>query len=101
MTYEELEEKIIGVLQTPDSALVTIRPILDDVKKDYETMLSMTEKVAKQDTRIRDLQDTNMKLFLAQTGKKIEEDKDDEDDLTGAEAIDAFVNKLNENDEKV
>lgn len=94
MTYAELEKKITEVLQQPDSALVAIGPVLDEIKKDYETMVSLTDKVTKQDTRIRDLQDTNMKLFLAQTGQAPKADEEEEDELEGAEAIDAFVSKI-------
>ena len=94
MTYQELEKKITEVLQQPDSALVAIVPVLDEIKKDYETMVSLTDKVTKQDTRIRDLQDTNMKLFLSQTGQAPKSDEEEEDELEGAEAIDAFVAKI-------
>lgn len=94
MTYQELEKKITDVLQQPDSALVAIVPVLDEIKKDYETMVSLTDKVTKQDTRIRDLQDTNMKLFLSQTGQAPKSDEEEEDELEGAEAIDAFVAKI-------
>lgn len=94
MTYAELEKKITEVLQQPDSALVAIVPVLDEIKKDYETMVSLTDKVTKQDTRIRDLQDTNMKLFLSQTGQAPKSDEEEEDELEGAEAIDAFVAKI-------
>ena len=95
MTYAEVEKRITECLQTPDAALVNIKPILDDLKSDYESMICLTEKVEKQDTRIRDLQDTNMKLFLAQTGQA-PKDEEEEDELQGAEAIDAFVAKLKE-----
>lgn len=99
MTYDEFEKKIISVLEQPDSALANIRPVLDEAKKDYEQIITLTESKAKQDERIRDLQDTNMKLFLAQTGKVADSNEgNDDDDLEGHEAIEAFVNKLNEED---
>ena len=96
MTYAEVEKRITECLQTPDAALVNIKPILEDLKADYESMICLTEKVEKQDTRIRDLQDTNMKLFLSQTGQAPKSEEDEEDELQGAEAIDAFVAKLKE-----
>lgn len=88
------------MLQEPDTALVKIGPILDEIKADYETMVSLTDKVSKQDVRIRDLQDTNMKLFLSQTGQAPDADKEEDDDLEGMEAIDAFVAHINEKEEK-
>lgn len=98
MKYEEFEERLTKLLETPDSALALVKPLLDDVKKDYEQLITLTDKIEKQDGRIRDLQDTNMKLFLAQTGQKAKTEEEEEE-LTGADAIDAFVNKLNENKE--
>lgn len=95
MTYDELEKKITEVLQQPDSALVNIMPVLKEIKADYESLVSLTSKVEQQDNRIRDLQDTNMKLFLNQTGQVKDKEDEDEDDVEGPDAIDAFVNKLN------
>lgn len=94
MTYDELEKKLTTILQQPDSALANVAPLLKDIKADYESIISLTSKVEAQDTRIRDLQDTNMKLFLAQTGQVSDKDEE-EDDVEGPDAIDAFVNKLN------
>lgn len=94
MTYDELEKKLTTILQQPDSALANVAPLLKDIKADYESIISLTSKVEAQDTRIRDLQDTNMKLFLAQTGQ-VSDKEEDEDDVEGPDAIDAFVNKLN------
>lgn len=94
MTYDELEKKLTTILQQPDSALANIAPLLKEIKADYESIISLTSKVESQDGRIRDLQDTNMKLFLAQTGQVSDKDEE-EDDVEGPDAIDAFVNKLN------
>lgn len=94
MTYDELEKKLTTILQQPDSALANVTPLLKEIKADYESIVSLTSKVESQDTRIRDLQDTNMKLFLAQTGQ-VSDKEEDEDDVEGLDAIDAFVNKLN------
>lgn len=98
MVYEELETRLTTLLQQPDSALALVKPLLDDIKKDYEQIITLTEANKKQESRIRDLQDTNMKLFLAQTGKSEQKEEDDED-LEGMDAIDSFVNKLNEVDD--
>lgn len=98
MTYEELETRLTTLLQQPDSALALVGPLLEDIKKDYEQIITLTDANKKQEGRIRDLQDTNMKLFLAQTGKAENKEEDDDEDLEGMDAIDSFVNKLNEND---
>lgn len=96
MKFEEVKAKLTEVCKEPDSALVNITPVLEEIAKDYAAMESFKELNAKQEAKIRNLQDTNMKLFLAQTGQK-EEDKEGEgedDELVGQEATDAFVNKL-------
>lgn len=98
MTYEELETRLTTLLQQPDSALALVKPLLDDIKKDYEQIITLTDANKKQEGRIRDLQDTNMKLFLAQTGKAEKKEEDDDEGLEGMDAINSFVNKLNEND---
>lgn len=95
MTYEELKTKLTTILQEPDTALVKVGSLLDEIKTDYDTMLSLTDKVNKQDTRIRDLQDTNMKLFLSQTGQAPDHAEEEEDDVEGPEAITNFINSLN------
>lgn len=94
MTYDDLEKRLTTILQQPDSALANVAPLLKEIKADYESIISLTSKVESQDNRIRDLQDTNMKLFLAQTGQ-VSDKEEEEDDVEGPDAIDAFVNKLN------
>lgn len=94
MTYADVEKKLTTMLQTPDTALAALPDLLKEIKADYESIVSLTSKVESQDNRIRDLQDTNMKLFLAQTGQ-VANKEEDEDDVEGPEAIDAFVNNLN------
>ena len=98
MTYDELKTKLTKILEQPDSALANVGPLLEEVKADYETIITLTEAKEKNETRIRDLQDTNMKLFLAQTGKVEDKNNEDDDDLEGPDAVDAFINKLNQED---
>lgn len=95
MTYADVEKKLTTMLQTPDTALAALPDLLKEIKADYESIVSLTSKVESQDNRIRDLQDTNMKLFLAQTGQVANKEEDDDDDVEGPDAIDAFVSKLN------
>lgn len=101
MTYDELVSKVTKVLEEPDSALVNIKSVLEEAKADYTSLVSLTEKNEKNEKRIRDLQDTNMKLFLAQTGKVDSSngsDDDDDDELTGQDAVNAFIDKLSKED---
>lgn len=95
MKYEELEARLTKLLETPDTALAALPEFLKEVKADYEGIVSLTNKSSEQEKRIRDLQDTNMKLFLMQTSApKTKGQLEEEDDLEGQDAIDAFVNNL-------
>ena len=95
MKYEEFEARLTKMLETPDTALAALPEFLKEVKTDYEGIVSLTNKSSEQEKRIRDLQDTNMKLFLMQTSApKKEGEMEDDDDLEGQDAIDAFVTKL-------
>lgn len=93
MTYEEYEALVNDGLKNPDKAPAVFKQVLDGIKADVTTLGSQSEKIIEQDRRIRDLQDTNMKLFLAQTGPKADE-KEPEEEKTGQDAIDEFINNL-------
>jgi hypothetical protein len=68
MKYEDYEAKLTELVKNPDSAALAVQDILKDLKADSETFASLEANVAAQEGRIKDLQDTNMKLFLRQTG---------------------------------
>lgn len=68
MKYEDYESKLTELVKNPDSAALAVQDILKDLKADSETFASLEANVAAQEGRIKDLQDTNMKLFLRQTG---------------------------------
>lgn len=101
MTYQEFETRLTKMLESPDTALANLPEFLKDVKVDYEKSLSMEGKITESDKRIRDLQDTNMKLFLMQTSapKSKGQIEEEEDDLEGQDAIDSFINELNKEEE--
>ncbi len=92
MTYDEFKTKITGIMSKPDNALAELPAFLEEVKGDYEALATSVSKVSEQEERIRTLQDTNMRLFLAQTGQAAEEPEEPE--LSGTDAVDAFVNEL-------
>ena len=92
MKYDEYENLINEALKNPDKAPVIFKQVLEELKADTTTLGTQSEKIIEQDLRIRDLQDTNMKLFLSQTSKRVEEK--DVEEKTGQEAIDEFFNNL-------
>lgn len=74
MKYEEYESALQNVVKNPDQAAIAVQDILKNLKSDSETFASLEASVAEKDGRIKDLQDTNMKLFLRQTGGTDEQD---------------------------
>ena len=92
MTYEEFKSGITALVSKPDTALAELPAFLEQVKADYETRDTSVSKVSEQEERIRTLQDTNMRLFLAQTGQAVEDKEEPE--LLGDDAVDAFVNDI-------
>lgn len=91
MTYDEFKTKITGIMASPDTAPAELPAFLDLVKSDYETATNAAQKLAAAEDRIRTLQDTNQRLFLAQTGQPTPEP---EPEPEGQAAVDAFVKNI-------
>ena len=92
MKYEDYESRLTGVVTNPDSAPTAVQEILSELKSDTATMESMAAEIAGKDAKIRELQDTNTKLFLQVTGQDSSDDtSEDWSDLTGDEALEAFI----------
>lgn len=78
MKYEEYEA--IAKTLTTENAPEVVKTMLEGIKLDTENLESMTKSLEEKDTKIRDLQDTNIKLFLsASTGKADDDPKTDEE----------------------
>lgn len=99
MTYDEYEKNINEVLGNPDTALANIAPVLEEIKKDTEALTSAMSENESLKTRIRDLQDTNMKLYLSQTGQAAEE-VEAKEPATGTAVIDEFLSEVFGEDEE-
>lgn len=93
MTFDEYDKGIKKVLSNPDTALTEITPLLDELKMDLETLTTAQGEVEALNGRIRDLQDTNMKLFLSMGGKSSDEDDGIDED---AKDVEEFFNSLGE-----
>lgn len=97
MTFKEYKTLIDEALTNADKAPANFKTIVENLQVDLTTMSTQVEKIMEQEARIRDLQDTNMKLFLEQTSTRPEEEIKEE--LTGQDAIDDFINNLKGEDE--
>ncbi len=92
MKLEEYETLAAGL--TNENAPAVVKDMLAGIKQDLTERDALAGKVADLETKNRDLQDTNIKLFLQQTapGKTAEVD----DDKTGLDALDAFADAMKE-----
>lgn len=76
MKYEEYEA--IAKTLTAENAPDIVKQMLEGIKADTTAFESMAQTNAEMDKKIRDLQDTNIKLFLSQTGKADDDAPDEE-----------------------
>lgn len=75
MTYEEYKKEFEELVKAPDKVAETALKLLDELKTDMESLDSTKATLAERETKIRDLQDTNTKLFLQLTGTGAEPEK--------------------------
>lgn len=99
MKYEDYE----GIAQklTTENAPEVMKMMLDSVKEDLAERDALMSVKAEQEAKIKDLQDTNIKLFLSQAGKAAQ----DEDTETEEEKIDKmdlkeYLDYIKESEEK-
>lgn len=76
MTYDEVKERITGMVSNPDSASEQAIGLLSDLETDYTSMASMAAQAEKDAARIRELQDTNQRLFLSVTSQEAEPEEE-------------------------
>ena len=99
MKYEDYE--CIAQKLTTENAPEVMKTMLDAVKSDLAERDALMSVKAEQEAKIKDLQDTNIKLFLSQTGKA----EQDEDTETEEEKIDKmdlkeYLDYIKESEEK-
>lgn len=80
MKFDEVKERIANLISDPDKSAENAVSLLTDLEADYTTMDSLAEKQAEDENRIRELQDTNQKLFLSVTGQPEEEPEDEREE---------------------
>ena len=87
--YSELINKAIT---NKDDQEILFKDLLDLVSADEIEYNNLKTQVSEQAEKIRNLQDTNMKLFLSQTSEIQDETEDEE--LEGDAAVLDFMKKL-------
>ena len=78
MTDKDLEKLLLEAMQNADKAPANVKTVIEEIRAQMTTLQTQKETILEQEKRIRDLQDTNMKLFLGQTmNVKDEEEKEE------------------------
>ena len=93
MTYEQYEERINNALANADTAPTEFVSILSELKTDLTAKDTLETEKTELETRVRDLQDTNMKLYLSVTGNSDEEEDEDEP-AEGTAVVDELLDAL-------
>lgn len=100
MTYEEYEKRINDALANVDTAPTEFVNILSELKTDLTAKDTLETEKTELETRVRDLQDTNMKLYLSVTGTS-DEDEEEDEPAEGTAVVDELMEKLfKESEEK-
>nr|DAN07093.1 MAG TPA: Phi29 scaffolding protein [Caudoviricetes sp.] len=100
MTYEEYEKRINDALANADTAPTEFVNILSELKTDLTAKDTLETEKTELETRVRDLQDTNMKLYLSVTGTS-DEDEEEDEPAEGSAVVDELMEKLfKESEEK-
>lgn len=93
MKYEEYEQRINNALANADTAPTEFVSILSELKTDLTAKDTLETEKTDLETRVRDLQDTNMKLYLSVTGDSTEEEEEDEP-TEGTAVVDELMDAL-------
>lgn len=86
MTYKEYETALNGIVQNPDTAPTAVQSLLQEIKTDTEALATAINGISERDARIRDLQDTNIKLFMSQSSAP-ENDPEPDPEMTFEELL--------------
>lgn len=83
MNFNDYENKLKSA--TAENFQTVILDVMEDIKTDLAEKDTLADSIASKDAKIRELQDTNMKLFLS-VGKAVDEKDPEETERLRAEA---------------
>ena len=98
MKIEDFKTRFNSIVSNPDTGIADASDFLTEVEADYTNATNLAEKVEELEARVKDLQETNIKLYLAQTGAG-EEENDEPDETDGEAYIDNFFENLMKEEE--
>lgn len=72
ITRDESTEFIKNLVANPETEMANVGAYLDSIGELYDSIAALTQKNQEYETRVRELQDTNTRLVLAQLGEPAE-----------------------------
>lgn len=93
MKLDEYKEKINEIVTNSDTAPASAAEILKEIEIDLVAKKTADDKVAELESKVTDLQNTNMKLYLNVTGAE-DTAADEDEPATGLGVIDEFIDKV-------
>lgn len=93
MKFEEYEAAINKMVSEPETAPVAAQALLAAIKEDGAALEAAKAGIQERDEKIRSLQDTNIKLFMSQTGAAPEASPEDEGPKSFEELVAANMEK--------
>ncbi len=91
--FEDYKGRFDSILTNPDTALGSVDDIYKDLEADFTTMDSLESEVGSLRDKVKELQETNIKLYLSRGGE-VEETQEEETSDEEAE-VEAFFEELN------
>ena len=91
MTLDEYKAKITEIVQNPDKSAELGVNLLEAIKGDLTRLGELNTSIDKLNGKVKDLQDTNMKLFLAQTNQRPKTDDAEDKPITLDDMIKAIT----------
>ena len=100
MKFEEYDAMLTDLLSNPDTALTKVDALKDALKTDLTSLESLTTEKGDLETRIRDLQDTNMKLYLSQGGFAPEKEEQSEEEKIADMSFEEYIDYCKQQEAK-
>ena len=91
MTLDEYKAKITEIVQNPDKSAELGVNLLEAITGDLTRLGELNTSIDKLNGKVKDLQDTNMKLFLAQTNQRPKTDDAEDKPVTLDDMIKAIT----------
>lgn len=80
ITQEDAKTWVTEFAKAPDQGIESANAFLEQIAEVFDTVGALTAGINDRDKKIRELQDTNIRMFLSQTGQR--EEQEDEKPLT-------------------